>query len=103
MPIQETTLYYAVNTPYAVLRVDGQYYCCHEGIWFVAAAPAGPWAVATSVPKAIYTIPSTHPLYNVTYVYVCDSTPTQVIVGFTSGYTGQCVAAGLLMFGLGCP
>ena len=101
VPIQETTVSYAVNTPDAVFRVEGRYYCCHEGIWFVAAAPAGPWTVATSVPEAIYAIPSTHPLYNVTYVYVYDSTPTQVTVGYTSGYTGQYVAGGLLMFGLG--
>ncbi len=32
------------------------------------ASPQGPWALATSVPQVIYTIPSSSPVYNVTYV-----------------------------------
>jgi hypothetical protein len=99
--IEGTKVYYAVNSPYAVLRADGKYYCCHEGVWFVSPAPDGPWLVATSVPQVVYTIPSTSPLYNVTYVHVYEATPTEVTVGYTGGYTGQYVVGGLLMFGLG--
>jgi len=99
--IDGMTLKYAVNTPDTVIRANGRYYCCHQAIWFVADSPTGPWAVATSVPQIIYTIPPTSPLHNVTYVYVYESTPTEVTVGHTSGYTGQYVANGLLMFGLG--
>ncbi|MBT7161858.1 MAG: hypothetical protein HN904_03715, partial [Victivallales bacterium] len=100
--IDGTTVYYAANTPNSVLKVGKDYYCCHQGIWFVAKSPAGPWAVASSVPKVIYTIPASHPKHNLTYVYVYDSTPDTVIVGYTSGYSGSYVAAsGLLMFGLG--
>ncbi len=97
-----TTVYYAVNTPYSVFRVDKKYYAIHNGVWFYSTAPAGPWIVSTYVPAVIYTIPATHPKYNVTYVYVYDSTPDTVIVGYTSGYSGTYVATtGVIMFGLG--
>jgi hypothetical protein len=99
--IEGTTVFYAVNTPSSVLRVDDMYYCCHQGIWFFAFKPAGPWKVAASIPQVIYTIPPTSPVYNVTYVHIYESSPTEVTVGYTSGYTGQYVAHGLLMFGLG--
>ncbi|MDJ0841105.1 MAG: hypothetical protein QNK37_31625 [Acidobacteriota bacterium] len=92
---------YAVNTPYDVFLVDGRYYCCNQGIWFIAETATGDWRVCTKVPKAIYNIPPEHPKHNVTYVYVYDSTPTTVVVGHTSGYTGQYIAAGILMFGVG--
>ena len=100
--IEDTTVYYALNTPYDVFRVSNKYYCCHKGVWFVSAKASGSWIVCTDVPKAIYKIPSTHPKYNVTYVYVYSSTPDVVVVGYTSGYSGSYVAAtGALMFGLG--
>jgi len=100
--IQDTTVRYAVNTPYSVFLVNNRYYCCHQGVWFESSAAAGPWAVCSVVPKAIYTIPPTHPKHNVTYVYIYDSSPDVVYVGYTSGYSGSYVAAtGALMFGLG--
>lgn len=94
-------VYYAVNTPNKVFRIKNHYYSCHEGVWFASALPRGPWAVAVNVPPGIYTIPTTHPAHNVTYVYVYDSTPTTVVVGYTAGYTGSYVAANVVMFGLG--
>jgi len=100
--VKGTTVYYAVNSPYSVFRVKSKYYCCHQGVWFESSSAAGPWAVCSVVPKAIYTIPPTHPKYNVTYVYVYDSTPDTVVVGYTSGYSGSYVSSnGALMFGLG--
>jgi hypothetical protein len=102
IPITGTTMTYAVNTGYQVIDVGGTYYCCSEGVWFVAASATGPWAVCTSVPSILYTIPPTCPLYNVTYVQVYGSTPTTVVVGYTAGYSGEYVAAtGALMFGAG--
>lgn len=102
VPIEGTPMKYAVNTPYQVVAADGQYYCCYDAVWFVAPAPLGPWAVCTSVPEVIYTIPPTCPLYNVTYVQVYGCTPTTVEVGYTGGYSGEYVAAtGALMFGAG--
>lgn len=99
--IEGTTVSYAVNTPFSVFAVEGRYYCCHDGIWFLSLSPSGPWTVADAVPAAIYTIPPTHPLYNVTYVYVYDSTPETVVVGVTSGYSGQYIAGGVVVFGAG--
>lgn len=101
-PIESTTVQYAANTPSSVFLVDGQYYCCSNAVWFISPAAAGPWAVCTSVPAAIYTIPPTSPFYNVTYVKVYESTPTTVVYGYTAGYSGATVAAtGAVMFGLG--
>ncbi len=99
--IAGTAVSFATNTPYDVFLVDGAYYCCYQGIWFESASPIGPWAACVSVPEEIYTIPSTSPKHNVTYVEVYESTPETVVVGQTAGYTGEYVALGLLMFGLG--
>ncbi len=100
--IASTTVQYAVNSPSAVFLVDGSYYCCNEGVWFVSRTATGPWTLCTSVPSVIYTIPASHPMHNVTYVVVQDTTPTTVIYTQTAGYSGEYVAAnGVLMFGAG--
>ncbi len=102
VPIQGTSMQYAVNTSYEVINASGQYYCCYQGVWFVSPAATGPWVVCTSVPSVIYTIPPSSPVYNCTYVQVYSSTPDTVVVGYTSGYSGSYVAAtGALMFGAG--
>ncbi|HKQ48917.1 MAG TPA: hypothetical protein VJZ71_12675 [Phycisphaerae bacterium] len=101
-PIDGTSMSYAVNSPYEVIGLDQKYYCCSQGVWFMAPSATGPWTVCASVPPQIYTIPSSSPVYNVTYVKVYDSTPDTVQVGYTSGYSGEYVAAtGTLMFGAG--
>jgi len=102
MVIDGTTVQYAVNTPNSVFLVSGGYYWCNQGAWLCGGSASGPWTFCTSVPSAIYTIPATHPTYNVTYVVVQSSTPTTVVYSQTSGYSGQYVAAtGVLMFGMG--
>ena len=101
-PIESTEVQYAFNSPFNVFLVNGQYYCCHNAVWFVAPTPTGVWTVCDSVPAAIYTIPPSSPKHNVTYVTVYESTPTTVVTGYTSGYSGATVAAtGVVMFGLG--
>lgn len=92
---------FATNTPYDVFLVNGAYYCCNQGVWFQAPAATGVWVVCDNVPAVIYTIPPQSPKYNVTHVYVYESTPTTVQVGVTSGYSGAYVAGGLVVFGLG--
>ena len=82
---------YARNTDKSVLLIDGTYYCCDEAVWFVSARPDGPWTVATEVPAAIQEIPPECPVYNVKYVYIYDSTPEVVYVGYTAGYYGTYV------------
>ena len=100
-PISGTTMQYATNTSYQVIQASGNYYVCSNGVWFVSQSPNGPFAVATVVPQVIYTIPPSSPMYNVTYVQVYDVTPTTVTVGYTSGYNGAYVAAGVVMLGVG--
>ncbi|GAK49000.1 hypothetical protein U14_00217 [Candidatus Moduliflexus flocculans] len=100
--IEGTTVKYAVNSPYSIFLAEGKYYWCSEGAWLVSDSPNGPWSFATMVPAAIYSIPPTHPTYNVTYVVVENSTPTTATYSYTSGYSGEYVAAtGVLMFGMG--
>jgi hypothetical protein len=60
-PIDGTTMHWAVNTATPVIRVNRQYYAVEEAVWFVAGSTTGPWAVATSVPDEIYTIPADSP------------------------------------------
>ncbi|GAB0115467.1 hypothetical protein [Acidisoma sp. C75] len=100
-PIPGTSLQYATNTAYQVILTGGRYYCCFQGAWFVASSPTGPWALAAAVPPAIYTIPATSPLYNVTYVQVYSATPTAVTYGYTAGYLMGFVTAGVLAYGTG--
>ena len=100
-PIPKTDLYYAVNTPYRVIRFEDHFYLCHRGIWFESASDQGPWQVADAVPLEIYTIPPESPLYAVTYVRVYSSTPTTVVVGYTAGYVGTYVYGGSVIYGTG--
>lgn len=92
--IEGTELQYAVNTATPVIQMnDKNYYAVENAVWFVGPAPAGSWAVATSVPEAIYSIPPSAPLHYVTYVKVYDSTPDVVHVGYTPGYYGTTVSS----------
>jgi hypothetical protein len=100
--IPPTMVSYAVNTPSQVFLVDNGYYWCNQGTWLVSTTPTGPWAHCAIVPAAIYTIPPSHPAYNVTYVRVQSATPTTIVYSQTSGYSGEYVAAtGVVMFGMG--
>lgn len=101
-PVTSTTVQYAVNSPTPVFLVSGSYYSLVQGAWFCSGSANGPWAYCTSIPADIYTIPPSHPYYNVTYVTVQSSTPTTVVYAQTAGYSGEYVAAnGVLMFGAG--
>ena len=105
-PISGTTLQYAVNTPYDVVKDGDQYYACYDGVWFNSGSATGPWKVARTIPSAIYSIPPSSPLYHDTFVYaypqgyeggpVPTPSPTAkpnseaatdaLLVGFTAGY-----------------
>ncbi|MBP7866871.1 MAG: hypothetical protein KA419_13090 [Acidobacteria bacterium] len=99
--IEGTTLAYAVNTAFDVIKVGSRYYTCYQAVWFTAADPKGPWTVADSVPKEIYTIPPSNPKYNVTYVTVYESTPSTVTVGYTAGYMGAFILGACVVYGTG--
>jgi len=120
-PIAGTSMQYAVNTPYDVVKLaDNVYYACYSGIWFSASSPTGPWSVASAVPSVIYTIPPSSPLYQDTYVNVYNSqgqtvivnvinpTPspsynpsTLLLVGFTAGYMSGYWYGGSWVYGTG--
>jgi hypothetical protein len=90
--IDGTTLSYAENTTEKIIMVsDNQYYACVSGLWYVATSPQGPWSLATSVPQVIYTIPSSSPVYNVTYVTQTVTTTGTVQASYTAGYMGAFV------------
>jgi hypothetical protein len=100
-PIPGTTMYYAVNTSFDVIRVGDAYYACWQGAWFRGPTAAGPWVLADSVPAVIYTIPPGSPAYPVTYVRVYSATPTTVTFYYTSGYTMSYVSGGVVVYGTG--
>jgi uncharacterized protein (TIGR03000 family) len=101
-PVQGTKLQAATNTPNDVIRAsDGKYYCCYQGVWFVSDKPEGPWAVADSVPDEVYDIPPSDPLYPDTYVEVYDSSPEEVVTGYTAGYLGCYVCDDAVVYGTG--
>jgi len=55
--ISGTSLQYAINTPTPVIETgSSSFFAVSNGVWFTAASPMGPWAVATSVPPVIYSI-----------------------------------------------
>ncbi len=99
--IEGTSLSYAVNTDKDVIRAGDSYYLCYEGVWFVAGQPDGPWQVVDTIPEEIYSIPPSSPVYHTTYVHVYDSDEEEVYVGYTSGYEGEYVWDGVVVYGTG--
>ena len=99
--IAGTPLFYAPNTSFNVIRYNDGYFSCYQGAWFVATTPKGPWALADSVPPAMYTIPPASPLYPCTFVRVYASSPDSVTYGYTSGYSMSYVSAGVVVYGTG--
>ena len=88
-PIDGTDMQYAINASEPVILCQNHFYAVGNAVWFVADSPTGPWAVATSVPQDIYTIPPSSPLYYVTYVYIAYADDDQVETAYSPGYTGS--------------
>jgi hypothetical protein len=101
LAIDGTNLQYAVNTSSTVLLSNKTYYCVENGIWFEAANPKGPWTVSTTRPADVNKIPATVPVYNVKYVYIYETTPQYVYVGYTPGYMGSYVYGPTVIYGTG--
>ncbi|MDR2429916.1 MAG: hypothetical protein LBD14_03305 [Puniceicoccales bacterium] len=63
-----TSLYYATNTPAAVLKTpDETWFVCENGVWFMADNAHGPWRVAAALPSDIGRIPQGHVLHFLTF------------------------------------
>ena len=99
--IEGTDMMYAINSPNDIIFVGGKYYAVSDGVWFVSEHAQGPWAVADNVPSDVYSIPPSSPVYHVKYVYVYDSTPDFVYVGYLPGYFGAYVWDGVVVYGTG--
>ncbi len=100
-PIKGTQMTYAVNTNDQVIKVGDKYFVLQNGVWFVGDTPSGPFKIATSVPEAIYTIPASSPVYNVTYVRIYDTEPDAIWFGYTMGYLSGYLAWGTYVYGSG--
>jgi hypothetical protein len=99
--IPETEVEYATNTASQVLKIKGKYYAVDQGVWYVAGSPKGPWIVSDKRPSEVDAIPPSSPVYNVKYVYVYNSTPEVVYVGYTPGYVGCYPYYGTVVWGTG--
>lgn len=99
--IENLKLEYAVNTESAVFRDKGTYYLLDNAIWFVGSSPNGPWKVADQRPEEIDKIPPDNPRYNTKYVYIYETSPTVVYVGYTPGYYGSFVYGPTVIYGTG--
>jgi hypothetical protein len=101
--IPGTSVSRAVNTDKDIIKVGDLYYMCFQAVWFTSKSPTGPWEVATTVPKEIYSIPASSPSYNVTYVTVEESKDNDdwVTFAYVAGYTGMMVAWGCAVWGTG--
>jgi hypothetical protein len=101
-PIEKTGVSRAVNTSFDVLLVQNTYYLCYQGAWYQGTSANGPWALAASVPAAIYTIPPSSPSYHVTQVKITGSTTTTVVYEYPPSYSSNVwVAYGCVMYGTG--
>jgi hypothetical protein len=102
-PVTGTKLSFAINASVPMIQVGpASFYAVAAGVWFTATKAAGPWAIATSVPDVVYTIPPSSPIYYVIYVRIFDLTPDVVHEGYTPGYLGTAVSAsGTVVYGTG--
>lgn len=96
-----TSVELARNASTSVLRINGRYHACDNGIWFESDSPDGPWMVSTEVPAAVNDIPPSSEAYNLRYVYIYDHTPDWVYMGYTPGYMGAYVQGGVVVYGTG--
>src|SRR5947207_1553719 len=87
-PIEGTSMEYATNTADKVIKLGDVYYLCLQGVWFMSPNATGPWTTANSVPKEIYTIPPSSPVYNVTYVTQSTTPEGTLQSSYTAGYLG---------------
>lgn len=100
-PIKGTNLELAVNASTTVMRDGNRYYLVDNGVWFVSNSAKGPWQVSEDRPEQVEQIPPESPAYNTRYVYVYESTPEYVYVGYTPGYLGCYVYGPTIVYGTG--
>ena len=100
-PIKGTSMELAMNTSSTVIKSGKEYFAVDNGVWFIASNPMGPWKVSDKRPEDVEDIPATSPAYNVKYVYIYETTPEVVYVGYTPGYMGSYVYGPTVVYGTG--
>lgn len=99
--IPNTDVAYAENSDKQVMKIDQKFYVVDNGIWFVSSYATGPYEVSDHRPEEVDQLPPDSPVYNTKYVYVYNSTPEVVYVGYTPGYTYSYVYGGVVVYGTG--
>jgi hypothetical protein len=99
--IAGTDLRFAVNCSETVIVAGRQFYLVKDAVWYVASSATGPWDVSDMAPPGIDKVPPSSPVYNTKYVYVYDSTPDVVYVGYTPGYVGSYIYGPTIVYGTG--
>jgi len=99
--IKGLDLEYALNTESSVLKDGDRYFLCDNAIWFQSSSPNGPWEVSEERPDEVDAIPADNPQYNTKYVYIYETSPTVVYVGYTPGYYGSYVYGNTVVYGTG--
>ena len=103
VPIEGTDLQRAENTPFQVIQHNNYYYLCHQGAWYAAIEPTGPWRAAREIPEAIYGIPPTDPAFNITFVRLdaFDDSSGRAAYVNTSGYYNRYYNGMNMVYGTG--
>lgn len=99
--IDGTSMSYALNTPSQIIQADGRYFACEDGVWYASSSPNGPWQVSDVRPTEIDRVPPSSPVYNTRFVYIYDSTPDVVFVGYLPGYRWSLPYRGVVVYGTG--
>lgn len=99
--ISGTKMSYAINSSATVIKYRNDYYLVENGVWFRSNYPSGPWAVSNTRPDEVDLIPPSYPVYNVKYVYIYETTPDYVYMGYTPGYLNNYVYGPTVVYGTG--
>ena len=99
--VKNTDVQVAKNSDKTVLLIENKYYCVDDAIWFISDSPEGPWVVSDVRPDEVDDLPPESDAYNVKYVYIYDSTPDVVYVGYLPGYVWSFGYHGCVVYGTG--
>lgn len=96
-----TAVAYAENSAQTVLKIEGVYYCVDEGIWYSSQKAKGTYSISTERPDQVDDLPADCPVHHVKYVYIYETTPQVVYVGYTPGYYHSYIYGGVVVYGTG--
>ena len=101
VPIPGTTILAAVNTNVEVLKIGAAYYACENGVWFVSAAPTGPWVARRQHSAGDPQHPAQQPVLQPDLRAGLRGDAGQRDLRLHAGYTLGYVSAGVLVYGTG--